>query len=95
MPLSSLSRHFPVLPLTPQCPNLIPEREEVMSVAVLVLLSLSTAIFALGAYLWYLTPDPKDLAEEVTKPHGKTTKRFGGSFASKPQSNITHISCSS
>jgi hypothetical protein len=36
-----------------------------MSVAALVLLSISATIFALGAYLWYLTPDPKDLAEEV------------------------------
>jgi hypothetical protein len=67
-----------------------------MTAAALILLSLSTVIFAVGAYLWYLTPDPKDLAEEVlcqAKPHSKTTKRSGNNFASKPQPNMTHINC--
>jgi len=96
MPLPDFSRHFPVLSLTRSSRNLFPERREVMSVAALILLSLSSAIFALAAYLWYLTPDPKDLAEEVlcqTKPRAKTTTLSGNNFAGKPQPNMTHINC--
>ena len=67
-----------------------------MTVVALILLSISSVIFALGAYLWYLTPDPKDLAEEVLcqmKPRSKTPKSTGSDFANKPQPNLTHINC--
>jgi hypothetical protein len=63
-----------------------------MSVAAYILLSFSAAVFALAAYLWYLTPDPKDLAKEVLC-QTKRPKNVGVNFASRPQPNMTHINC--
>jgi hypothetical protein len=63
-----------------------------MFIAAYIFLALSTAVIAFAAYLWYLTPDPKDLAEEVLC-QTKRPKNAGVSFASKPQPNMTHINC--
>ena len=52
------------------------------------------AVLALGlpavAYLWYVTPDPQDLANEVLC---KKTKNTGSGCASRPQPNMTHVNC--
>jgi hypothetical protein len=97
-PLPVPSSTFPCIARKGVMPESIHRKEgsEVMTVAALILLSISSVIFALGAYLWYLTPDPKDLAEEVlcqTKPRSKTPKSTGSNFANKPQPNLTHINC--
>jgi hypothetical protein len=63
-----------------------------MSVLTYILLSTLPLLFALGAYFWYVTPSPQDLAEEVLR-HSKPTKRGKIFSATKPQLNMTHINC--
>ena len=38
-----------------------------MSVAAYILLSLLTMLSAFVAYMWYITPSPKDLAEDILR----------------------------
>lgn len=59
-----------------------------MPVVALILISL---VIALIAYLWYITPDPKDVAEQVLR-QCKRKKASVITFA-KPQPNLTHIDC--
>jgi hypothetical protein len=65
-----------------------------MSAATYVVLSILPLLLALGAYLWYVTPSPEDLAAEVLR-HRKPTKPSGRRYATKPQPNfnMTHINC--
>jgi hypothetical protein len=62
-----------------------------MSAATYILLSTLPLLFALGAYLWYVTPSPQDLAEEVFR-NRKHANPAAVRFAN-PQRNMTHINC--
>jgi len=59
-----------------------------MPVVALILVSLAIPLIA---YLWCITPDPKDVAELVLR-QCKRKKGAVISFA-KPQPNLTHINC--
>jgi hypothetical protein len=63
-----------------------------MSTLTYVLASTLPLLLAAAAYLWYLTPSPQDLAEEVLGPR-KRTKHAKIFSATKPQPNMTHINC--
>ena len=63
-----------------------------MSVAAYILIALLPPAAAFVAYLWYLTPDPKDVAEQVLR----SSKRKNGTLlhlAPRPQPDLTHINC--
>ena len=68
-----------------------------MLIAACILTSVVTGTAAFAAYVWYVTPDPKDLVEEVLCHSRRARSRAmisaGSIFASRPQANMTHINC--
>lgn len=63
-----------------------------MSVLTCVLLTALSALTILAIYLWQITPEPKDLADEVLRKR-KRTAPAATMFATRPQPNMTHINC--
>ena len=62
-----------------------------MSALTYIVLSALPLLIA-AAYLWYVTPSPQDLAEEVLSPRKRRIS--AATFrATKPQPNMTHINC--
>ena len=62
-----------------------------------VVIDIFFAVLALGfpvvAYLWYVTPNPQDLANEVLCRKTRKIRNNGSGYASRPQSSMTHINC--
>src|SRR5262249_22227467 len=69
-------------------------RRNQMSVLTCILLTTLSALTILAIYLWQITPEPKDLAEEILRKR-KPTNPARHTYARKPQPNMTHINWSS
>jgi hypothetical protein len=63
-----------------------------MSVAAYILLSLLTMLSAFVAYMWYITPSPKDLAEDILR-HARPLSEEDRQFATRPRPDMTYINC--
>jgi hypothetical protein len=63
-----------------------------MSLVTEIFLAILALLLPALAYLWYVTPDPRDLANEVLS-RSKRTRNTGSGFARRPQANVTHVNC--
>jgi hypothetical protein len=67
-------------------------KEKPMSALTYIFLSALPLLIAATSYLWYITPDPEVVAEEVLGPRKRRIS--AATFrATKPQPDMTHINC--